>query len=161
MKFLQTFSAVLCALSLEVSAIPTAGSSFAPKVRPVIETPNYKAAHAANPNFQVGEIYAYTLKSRKENAEQNSLIRQSNDRLDFKHIYLVVGHVSEKFTGPPNRQTLSEKDFEGMMYDMRGIKKVHEEHRRWKADNKRLEFVKVTTRAKQGRLARIGTLLSN
>ena len=159
MKFLQTFSALLCALSLGVSAVPTAGSSSALEIRATTETPEYKKAHAAHPDIQVGETYAFTLKSPKSAGEKDPKMKKLTDELGFSHIYLVVGQVSESSSGPPKKPTGTEKKFTGVMYHMAGIDTVVADFKNWKADEKTLEFVKETTEAKSGRLSKIGRFI--
>ena len=160
MKFLQTFSAFLCALSLGVSAIPTADSSFSLEARAITETAEYKAAHAAHSSIEDGKTYAFTLKSPKNAAEKDPKMKQLTTELGFSHIYLVVGQVSERHTGPPNKPTGTQKSFTAVMYHMAGIDTVVADYKNWKADDKKLEFVKETTKAKQDKLAKLGMLSS-
>ncbi|MCJ1382880.1 hypothetical protein MMC17_005993 [Xylographa soralifera] len=161
MKFLKTFSAVLCVLSLGACAVPTAGLSSALEIRTTTQTQEYEKAHAAKPDIEDGKRYAFALKSGKDATQENPKMKQLTDELGFGHIYLVVGEVSKKPSGLRNHPTNIELGFTAVMYHMDGIDRVRADHKNWKADGGKLEFVKETTKAKSDRLKRIGRRFSD
>ncbi|RDL33725.1 uncharacterized protein BP5553_08093 [Venustampulla echinocandica] len=163
MKFSTTFSALLCALSLGVSAAPVdSGSDLSLRVNtpaPVtVETPNFKRIKEAHAGLVNGKRYVFTQTNPINAQETDQKTKDLEKALGFSHIYLVVGDVTSSSKtadkGKNKGQVTTTWDFQGKEFDMTlkasdKTKTEQREPRKWEskyATQKTIKYVKETTK---------------
>ena len=155
MKFLNTLSTVLFALTLGVSSLPVENEprdlvnfesqSLVP--RAITETADYTKIKSIHSDLTPGVNYAFTIKWPINPSEENAKLKEFQATLGFSHIGLMVGHVVQgKNTGTASRPTY-QLDFKGTIFDLVGTEKVEADKMAWKASSTpTLTYVGTTTK---------------
>lgn len=163
MKFFTMFTALISALSIGVLSAPVNSSNHVVR-EPVVdhvtvETPNFKRMKQEKSGMVAGRTYVFTQTIPKGAHEKNKKVKDLENALGYKHIYLVVGHVTSipvtKVISKTKTKVTTTWDFIGHEFDMfqTGPHQYQNGHfeppRAWSsgyAASKSLAYVKETTK---------------
>ena len=119
MKFLTILSAIVCVLSIGVTASPApvpGSSSKTDETKKTEAERAYDKIIAVHPGAVPGKRYAFTMKwPPKTDGDQRTI--RLHAELGCGHIALMVGSVT---VSPPSKWTGEKKTFAGQVYHMMG-----------------------------------------
>lgn len=121
MKFLTILSAVVCVLSIGVTASPAPIPGSSSKTGIEKEKSKGEQAYdkiiAVHPGAVPGKRYAFTMKWPPK-TDGDEITNKLHERLGCGHIALMVGSVT--VTPHPNKSIGEKKTFAGQLYHMLG-----------------------------------------